>query len=141
MKKEQLIEVYFDGGCGPTNPGMKYGSFSVSLNGVEAFRESRFPLGFGTNNEAEFESLLNALQKVRVQLIAGGLSEESFSIRLYSDSTIVVNRLNGRNRTNRSEPQRRMFALTVRCLEFLKHFASVKVSWYKRENNVARFGH
>ena len=47
-----LMEIRFDGGCKP-NPGMKYGSFMVKWNGQTVALRKNFPLGRGTNNEAE----------------------------------------------------------------------------------------
>ena len=57
-----LIEIHFDGGCRPTNPGNTYGSFEVQLNHKQVFKASRIELGWGTNNEAEYRALIEALK-------------------------------------------------------------------------------
>ncbi len=57
---EYAVTVRFDGGC-LGNPGRKYGSYRIEDDWVVIAQESRFELGFGTNNEAEFESLIRAL--------------------------------------------------------------------------------
>ena len=56
------VEIYFDGGC-LGNPGQKYGSFQVKLDGREIVKRSRVDFGFGTNNEAEFNALKLALDE------------------------------------------------------------------------------
>ena len=50
------------------NPGQKYGSFQVKLDGKEILKRSRVDFGFGTNNEAEFNALKLALD-VRAQVL------------------------------------------------------------------------
>jgi hypothetical protein len=49
------VEIFFDGGC-LGNPGQKYGSFQVLLDGRPIASRSRVGFGHGTNNEAEFNS-------------------------------------------------------------------------------------
>ena len=135
------ITIRFDGGCRPTNPGNKYGSYSVHLDDVEIFKASRIELGFGTNNEAEFESLLSALKWTVENMAVGGFSPSEYTLKMYSDSMILVNRINGRNKTRKSEPQRRMFDLSAKCLAYCSMFKVFDIEWNGREHNVARFGH
>ena len=53
---QYAVTVRFDGGC-QGNPGRKYGSYRIEDEVVVIAQESRFELGRGTNNEAEFEAL------------------------------------------------------------------------------------
>ena len=46
-------EIYFDGGC-LGNPGQKYGSFQIKLDGKEIMKRSRVDFGFGTNDHQQF---------------------------------------------------------------------------------------
>jgi ribonuclease HI len=62
FKASGEVEIYFDGGC-LGNPGQKYGSFQVKLDGKEIVKRSRVDFGFGTNNEAEFNALKLALDE------------------------------------------------------------------------------
>ena len=135
------ITIRFDGGCRPTNPGNKYGSYRVEFLGRLLRHSSQFELGWGTNNEAEFEALLEALKWVRDTLANEGYNAADFSVRLLTDSTILMNRINGRNRANKSEPQQRMFRLSAACLDYLKPFAGFLVHWRSRHENVVVFGH
>src|ERR1017187_2979042 len=97
----QTIAIHFDGGCQPTNPGNKYGSYEVLLDGVSVKTISEHPLGWGTNNEAEFEILIMALEWGFGSLKDWGFDPQDYRLELFSDSTILVNRLNGRNHTDR----------------------------------------
>ena len=60
---------------------------------------------------------------------------------MFTDSTLVANRINGRNRTNKSEPQRRMAALAAKCMAYGQFCRGIAAHWRGREANVARFGH
>jgi len=98
-------------------------------------------LGFGTNNEAEFEAMIEALEWTASALDFGGFKLADYTVKLFTDSTIVRNRVLGRNKTRKSEPQARMNALAVKALEWLIRFKAFGIEWHGRENNVARFGH
>ena len=82
----------FDGGCIP-NPGRKYGSWMIEVNGQECTRRERIDFGQGTNNEAEFEALESALRFSLDNLPLAGLNPRDFSVFLETDSTIVRNRI------------------------------------------------
>lgn len=135
------ITIRFDGGCRPTNPGNKYGSFEVSMNGRQVILVSRQEFGWGTNNEAEFDALSTALEWTVKSILDSGNSPSLFDVEIFSDSTIVVNRINGKNTKSKSEPQMRMKNLAVKCLGKLVRFNSFKAAWNSRDNNVEKFGH
>jgi ribonuclease HI len=137
----KTILIHFDGGCRPTNPGNKYGSFEVTLNSQQLFRRNRVELGWGTNNEAEFEMLLMALDWSVNSLIVGGFNLRDFAVVMFTDSIIVSNRISGRNRTCKSEPQQRMFDLSERCLSKIRQFRQFTIHWEGRTENLKRFGH
>lgn len=139
-----VISIYFDGGCSP-NPGNKYGSYEVRLNGQIIISQQRFQLGFGTNNEAEFESLRTALEAITQRFESEKLTPRFYRVQVETDSVIVRNRLMRKNKIH-SKPawkaaSERMFNLAESCLVHLRKFASFAVEWRGRENNVARFGH
>lgn len=137
------IEIHFDGGCGPTNPGNKYGSFEVLLDGTRVHKATRLPLGWGTNNEAEFEILIEAVRWVHHNLNEGGFETHKFDLEAFTDSMIVKNRLMGRNIVFRrnSEASGRMKRLADRCLDTALKFRSFTAKWNRRDANVSRFGH
>lgn len=137
----QTIQIHFDGGCRPTNPGNKYGSYEIVLDGTSIKTESELELGKGTNNEAEFEILIQALTWCLGSLKDYGYPPERYALELFTDSTIVSNRINGRNRSRQDGAQQRMFALSEWCLSLMKQFGRHKIQWVSRERNVERFGH
>jgi len=47
------------------NPGRKYGSYRIEDDHLVVAQESRFDFGHRTNNEAEFEALIRAVQNLR----------------------------------------------------------------------------
>ena len=95
--KTETIQIHFDGGCRPTNPGNKYGSWEVLLNGKSVHKKGRVEFGWGTNNEAEFEALEGALSWCVENLRNGGFDSNSFRLEMFTDSTVVKNRVAGRN--------------------------------------------
>jgi len=137
----QLIEIWFDGGCRPTNPGNKYGSYEVLLNGSPLVKVSRLELGWGTNNEAEFDILIQALNWTCENAVNGGFRLADYFIRLHTDSTILKNRLDGRNKSLKGEPAKRMASLTLQCHNRLMNFKAWNCQWHGRDANVSRFGH
>jgi len=119
------IDVHFDGGCRPTNPGNKYGSWEVLLDGQQVFKASRVEFGWGTSNESEFNSLIQALQWTVENLHTAGFPPEIYTVTIFTDSMIVRN----------------MGHLTRDCLSRLTLFKLWSVEWRGRKENVERFGH
>lgn len=138
---KNLIEIHFDGGCKPTNPGNKYGSFEVLLENKPVYKALRFELGYGTSNEAEFDSLFTALEWTIKHLFLGGFTPSTYVVNMYTDSTILAARLKDRNCGGKGEASKRIGELTRKCLERLNHFNRWQIEWNGRGNNVARFGH
>jgi len=135
------VEIYFDGGC-LGNPGQKYGSFQVKLDGKEILKRSRVDFGFGTNNEAEFNALKLALDEAVCWFRNQAIELKASSLVVETDSTIVRNRLVVKNVVFKKYPSsQRMFALASECLEIMNRFGSFQVIWKGRANNVERFGH
>jgi ribonuclease HI len=134
----------FDGGC-LGNPGKMYGSYHIRFNDTVALEESKFQLGHGTNNVAEFLALirgLNALEKMCLQEHA---NPRDTVVSVFTDSMIVKNRLTGKNKVH-SKPEWKsrsevMFNLANECLALLRQYCSFTVEWEGRSKNVAVFGH
>ena len=135
------VEIYFDGGC-LGNPGQKYGSFQIKLDGKEIIKRSRVDFGFGTNNEAEFNALKLALDEAAGWFQKHPIELKSLSLAIETDSTIVRNRLVVKNAIFKKYPSsQRMFALANECLGIMNQFGKFQVIWKGRANNVERFGH
>ena len=141
VKTAGKAEIFFDGGC-LGNPGQKYGSFQVKLDGKEILKRSRVDFGFGTNNEAEFNALKLALDEAVAWFQKKAIELKSLSLLVETDSTIVRNRLVVKNVVFKKYPSsQRMFALANECLEIMNQFGKFEVNWKGRANNVERFGH
>jgi len=157
------IELFFDGGCSP-NPGQKYGSYEVIIDGKQKHLEPRLALGYGTNNEAEFEILIVALKRIANYLERKGVAKNLVDIVMVTDSTIVANRISGKNKRGvaavkaavayadflgkvqenvsaKKQAERRMAALQLQCTEILDGFKSFEITWKPRDLNVSKFGH
>lgn len=106
------------------------------MNGRQVGLVSRFDLGHGTNNEAEFESLIKALDWTLEKLDAAGLSSELYSLAIFTDSMIVRNRIVGRYKSNN-----RMGKLCKVAMDRIKMFTGHRIEWNSRDNNVEKFGH
>lgn len=137
----QILTIEFDGGCRPTNPGNKYGSFQVGAGDLVLHKSIQFELGWGTSNEAEFEALLAALHWIREQLEQEGYPPARYRLQLLTDSMVLRNRIAGHTKTCATEPQQRMARLARKCLECLRQFGDFDIKWRSRDHNVARFGH
>jgi len=135
------VAVYFDGGC-LGNPGKKYGSFQVKLDGHEILKRSRVDFGFGTNNEAEFNALNLALAAAVEWLQVKAIDLKTLSLLVETDSTIVRNRLAVKNVIFKKYPSsQRMFALASESLGIMNQFSKFEVVWKGRATNLERFGH
>lgn len=127
----QLVKVWFDGGASP-NPGRAYGSFEVSSREF-THKTSRQHFGDAfTNNQAEYLSLLAALEWLRENR-----SQEGVWLDIFTDSLLVAHQLNGRYRVKKPH----LRELWERAMELLDPYAGWHIHWHGRRNNVSRFVH
>lgn len=138
------ITIQFDGGCQP-NPGQKYGSYHIlNSHGEKILGQQRVRLGFGTNNEAEFDTLEMALDDLLDDMDQNKVSPAKYHLAIITDSKIVRNRLL-KNTIHKKpkwiEASTRMFNLAEKCLVHIRRFSGFKAIWKPRESNVAAFGH
>lgn len=136
--------IRFDGGC-RGNPGQKYGSYEVRISSDVVASESRFELGHGTNNEAEWEALIRALSSLRDWLWKTGFYVRDIELHIFTDSMIVRNRLMKKNKIHKKPAWKSrsevMFNYAKQVRDVLVLFKSFTVEWERRDANVATFGH
>lgn len=136
--------VQFDGGCKP-NPGQKYGSYEVTIDDSFSLTRNRFPLGFGTNNEAEFESLLTALGDLLSACQKSSILPNRITVNIFTDSSIVRGWLLTFYKVDpkkiKNERRLAMYGMAEKCIRALEPFLSFTVEWIPRASNVASFGH
>jgi ribonuclease HI len=131
------LRLTFDGGS-RGNPGPAYGSFRVrgagaasSLNGMRRLR-----FGEGTNNEAEYWTLLegcaghSARQQQRLSL-------SDLELSVQGDSLLVIRQLQGSWKARDA----RMRELRDDAAALLSRFGKVRLQHRPRARSVAEFGH
>jgi ribonuclease HI len=87
-----FLKIYTDGGS-LNNPGLAALAFLIfDENNKLLIKKSR-PLGIESNNVAEYSAILAALEEVNNQVSAQKIKIEK--VICYSDSSLIVNQLNG----------------------------------------------
>ncbi len=133
---EGPIRLFFDGGS-KGNPGHGYGSYALDR---PAYPRQVVRLQFGnrvTNNEAEYDTLIAALEAVLKRLAENGANPETAKVEIWGDSQLVINQVNGEWQSNKAELRMRRDKAQV----LLKQFGQARLRYHGRENNVDILGH
>jgi ribonuclease HI len=115
-----MIRIYADGGCFP-NPGKKV----ISVVCPELKKEVVKETGQGTNSEAEYEALIEALR------FAKRLGLDAFI--LCSDSMLVLKQLSGEWRIK----QEKFYHYKEEFNKLKEGFKEIDFEWIKGETNPA----
>ncbi len=127
----------FDGGS-RGNPGFGYGSYAITRVQDGAQRLERLELGDDyTSNEAEYDTLIAALQDLVQRIEEAGREPREFFLEVRGDSALVINQLQGRWKAK--EP--RMRVRRDRCSRLLHRFGAVALKAQPREESVRVLGH
>lgn len=118
-----MIRIYTDGGS-RGNPGKSACSFIVLKNEEIVFKESKF-LGIKTNNEAEYNAIISALN-----WISKNLNNED--IEIISDSELVIKQINGEYKVKK-EHLFKLYLEVMRIIE--KNSIRIKFCNSKRDNS------
>jgi len=133
---EQPIRIIFDGGS-KGNPGLGYGSYALDWPGVP---QQVVKLRFGnqhTNNEAEYDTLIGALEAVLKRLEDGGADPTTAKLDIRGDSLLVINQVLGKWQCK--EPKLQTRRDRIRAL--LQRFGPSKLTHHDRSNSVKVLGH
>lgn len=125
-----------DGGS-QGNPGQGYGSFR--LRDLEGY-ERTVQLEFGqkvTSNQAEYQTLIAALEAALAHTFERGWSPERLSLSVVTDSKLMAEQLTGRYRVRNPELRR----LYDRARKLIRRFAQVEIVWRPRAEIVRVLGH
>ncbi len=125
-KDDKHFTVYTDGAA-RGNPGPSASGFTVFGKGEKIIVQKSFYNGIKTNNFAEYNAVIKALEWCEANI----KDSEHIELDFVSDSELVVRQLNGRYKI-RSEDMRRLNE-TVR--ELSKWFKSVKFHNERRSNH------
>jgi ribonuclease HI len=129
--------LIFDGGS-KGNPGWGYGSYAITRVKDGARRLERLDLGDGyTNNEAEYDTLIAALQDLIQRIQKAGRQPQEFSLEIRGDSMLVIRQVQGKWQAK--EP--RMKERRDRSLGLLRRFGSVELKAQPRKESVRILGH
>ncbi|MEZ4863942.1 MAG: reverse transcriptase-like protein [Caldilineaceae bacterium] len=133
---EQPIGIIFDGGS-KGNPGRGYGSYALRWPGEP---QQVVRLQFGnhvTNNEAEYDTLITALEAVSKRLRDGGADLATARLEIRGDSLLVVNQVRGEWQCKEARLQLRR----DRVRSLLKPFGDWHLTHHDRANSVEVLGH
>ncbi|HEY4687987.1 MAG TPA: reverse transcriptase-like protein [Anaerolineae bacterium] len=123
--------VVFDGGS-EGNPGRGYGSYAI--NG----EVKRVTFGDDmTNNEAEYATLLHALDDVMGRIERASTLPEAFSIEVRGDSALVLNQVSGEWKAKDD----RMRMLRDSARRSLRRFKANRLALQPRSETVRLLGH
>ena len=126
------VQLIFDGGS-IGNPGRGYGSYQLTFDGrSEPVERLNFP-GQSTNNEAEYATLIAALEALSREI--PDLSAVQLEIR--GDSQLVIYQITGKWKAK----DERMRERKERVLALLARFGGWQATWHARGNSVKAFGH
>ena len=133
--KASHVNLYFDGACGPTNPG---GTATYGWCVIDAWNNGEHILAKGsgvacsgagaTNNVAEYCGLLAGLEWLDRNWNAYGIE----SVSVFGDSNLVINQMSGEWKC-KSE---RLNKIRVECLEFVNAIkADMRFQWIPAAEN------
>lgn len=132
----QPIRIIFDGGS-RGNPGEGYGSYQLRWPGAPP---QVVRLRFGnniTNNEAEYDTLISALDAVLKRLVDSGAAPRTAQLDVRGDSLLVINQVMGEWKCKDARMEKRR----DRVRSLLKQFGEWNLTHHDRENSVRALGH
>lgn len=133
---ERPISIIFDGGS-KGNPGYGYGSYALRWPGQS---QQIVQLQFGdgvTNNEAEYDTLIAALEAVQKRLRESGADPMTARLDIRGDSQLVINQVRGEWKCS----DERMRARRDRVRILLRELGAWELVYHARENSVRVLGH
>jgi len=120
--EEELFTAYFDGSAKP-NPGARHIGYVIYDSDGNITTEFHQSIGYGTNNQAEYQALLFLLNHVRNMKIK--------DIHVMGDSKLVINQINGIWKCKDPELNK----IKEICDKYLKEIPKWKLEWVSRNQN------
>lgn len=130
------LQVVFDGGS-LGNPGKGYGSFVIMAPGRKPNLVRREYTGVMTNNEAEYRTLIEALDYILAILERGGRDPKGYELDIRGDSELLVKQMKGEYKTKSGSLREQGEA----AHRLLRRFGKWHLTWHPREESVALLGH
>jgi ribonuclease HI len=135
-KGNNAVELIFDGGS-HGNPGPSYGSYLIRGIPGGVRKPARLKLQHGTNNEAEYRTLIAGIEAVLAQAEERNLEPAEIELLLRGDSNLVLKQMEGVWKAKDA----RMRALRDQARSLLKPFARVRYQHQPRSKSVRVLGH
>ncbi len=133
---QEPIRITYDGGS-RGNPGNGYGSFALDWPG---YPREIVQLTFGdqsTNNEAEYDTLIAALEAVRDRMVELQIDPGSTNLSIWGDSLLVCNQVRGKWACKEPRLQTRLSAVK----DLLNVFGESELNHHPRQKSVEILGH
>ena len=129
--------IIWDGGS-KGNPGLGYGSYQLTAvrTGKSRKEALEFP-GRMTNNEAEYETLISALDTLATKIREHGRDPKDYALDLRGDSQLVIFQVLGKWKAK----DERMSAYRDRARALLRQFGSYTLTHHDRSKSVEVLGH
>lgn len=130
------ISIVFDGGS-RGNPGEGYGSFALDWPGYPG---EIVQLTFGdqaTNNEAEYDTLIAALEAVLDRMEDLQINPQSATLTVWGDSLLVCSQVRGEWACKEPRLQVRL----EKARDLLGNFGEWELNHHPREKSVEILGH
>lgn len=126
-----ILQIYTDGGS-LNNPGQAAFAY-VIFDGKKQLFSHGESIGIASNNVAEYTGLIRALEKTKTLLTPN--SYHITKIVVYSDSSLMVNQLNGLFKVKNAKL--RDFVFKVRTLEGEINLPIIYIHIYREKNILA----
>ncbi len=127
------LKIYTDGGA-RGNPGPAACAVVIKNEVGDVILKTSKYLGLATNNQAEYEAVILALQKAKSIFKCGGAKSCALgekNVECYLDSELVVKHLNHQYKIKNKELQ----PLFIKVWNLMLDFDSVKFTYIPREEN------
>ena len=126
------IKIYTDGGSSG-NPGPSAIGYVIFFDSKKVFSFGK-KIGLGTNNSAEYSALIDGLEKI-VGLIKKETALSFSKLIVYSDSSLVVNQVNGLYKIK--NPGIKNYVLRIKELERIINLPIYYKNIPREENRLA----
>lgn len=127
--KVRSINVFFDGSCGPKNPGGAIGAGAyITVDGaiVHEISHAEPPDDGYSNNYAEYLALKLAME----WLLENGMAKEN--VCFFGDSNLVIQQVTGAWKVKAG----RYKEVAKEVFQLLPYFSSANFYWIPREENT-----
>ncbi len=128
MAKEEKIIVYTDGGS-RGNPGPAGAGVVITKEKGRIIKKYSRDIGIRTNNEAEYEAVIFALQKIRH--LFGRRKTRDLNIEIRMDSELVCRQLSGKYKII----EEKLFPLFIKVWNLKMDFGKISFVEIPREKN------